>query len=69
MKKTAQCACVSCGKFPLEKDEVGITKKLLGIRTAQRYCIECLAAFLEVTPEDIFDKIQLFKEDGCTLFK
>lgn len=25
--------------------------------------------YLEVTPEDIFDKIQMFKEDGCTLFK
>lgn len=28
-----------------------------------------LAAYLEVTPEDIQDKIQMFKEDGCELFK
>ncbi len=66
-KKTYSCS--SCRKNPLTKDEVGASKKLLGLDTDQLYCIDCLAAYLEVTPEDIQDKIQMFKEDGCELFK
>lgn len=62
-------SCSSCRKTPLSKDEVGVSKKLLGLDTDQFYCIDCLAAYLEVTPEDIQDKIQMFKEDGCELFK
>ena len=62
-------SCTSCRKTPLSKDEVGASKKLLGAETSELYCIECLAAYLEVTPEDIQDKIQMFKEDGCELFK
>lgn len=61
--------CTSCRKTPLSKDEVGASKKLLGLDTQELYCIDCLSAYLEVTPEDIQDKIQMFKEDGCELFK
>lgn len=61
--------CTSCWKTPLSKDEIGASKKLLGTNTKEIYCIDCLAAYLEVMPEDIQDKIQMFKEDGCTLFK
>lgn len=69
MKKALRIACSSCGKYPLKKDEVGASKKLLGMDTNQCYCINCLAAYLEVTPEDIQNKIQMFKEEGCTLFQ
>lgn len=61
--------CTSCRKTPLAKDEIGASKKLLGLETEELYCIDCLAAYLEVTPEDILDKIQMFKEDGCQLFQ
>ena len=69
MRAKKQYACTSCRKLPLAKDEIGASKKLLGINTQGLYCIGCLAAYLEVTPEDIEDKIQMFKEDGCELFK
>lgn len=69
MRPKKTYACTSCRKFPLTKDEVGASKKLLGMDTSELYCIDCLAAYLEVTPEDIQDKIQMFKEDGCELFK
>ena len=69
MKIKKQYECSSCRKIPLTKDEIGASKKFLGINTHDLYCIECLAAYLEVTPEDIQDKIQMFKEDGCELFK
>ena len=69
MKVRKQYECTSCRKRPLTKGEVGASRKLLGVDTPELYCIDCLAAYLEVTPEDIQDKIQMFKEDGCELFK
>lgn len=69
MKARKELACTSCRKLPLSKDEIGASKKLLGVNASELYCIDCLAAYLEVTPEDIQDKIQMFKEDGCELFK
>lgn len=69
MKVKKVYTCTSCRKMPLSKDEVGASKKLLGLDTSELYCIDCLSAYLEVTPEDIQDKIELFKEDGCELFK
>lgn len=32
------------------------------------YCLSCLAERLEVTEEELVDKIEEFKEEGCTLF-
>jgi len=61
--------CVACGKTPLEKNEVGINKKLLGEQTNDFYCIDCLAEYLEVTVQDILDKIEEFKAEGCKLFQ
>ena len=61
--------CVSCGKKPLLKNEVGITKKLLGENTQVYYCLDCLAEYLDVTVQDIEDKIEEFKEQGCKLFE
>lgn len=61
--------CYVCGKENLSKDEVGITKKLIDKNTKQFYCLKCLADFLEVTEEELADKIEEFKDEGCTLFK
>ena len=61
--------CYVCGKTPLTKDEIGITKKLIDKKTTQFYCLACLAEQLEVTEEELFAKIEEFKEEGCTLFK
>ena len=69
MRKKAILSCFSCQKHPLEKDEIGACKKLLGTDTETFFCIDCLAAYLEATPEDIADKIQEFKDEGCTLFQ
>lgn len=60
--------CISCGKEPLSKDETGICKKLLGERITQFYCLDCLAEYLGVTSQDILDKIEEFKDEGCKLF-
>ena len=60
--------CVICGKNDLEKDTLGINKKLLGIDITNFYCMDCLAEYLGCTVEELLDKIEEFKEEGCTLF-
>ena len=60
--------CVICGKKNLDKDTIGINKKLLGIDIANFYCINCLAEYLGCTVQELLDKIQDFKDEGCTLF-
>lgn len=61
--------CIACGKSPLEKDTVGINKKLLGKQITNYYCIDCLADYLECSVEDLLEKIEEFKEEGCELFR
>lgn len=61
--------CYVCGKTPLSKDEVGLTKKLIDRKSQIFYCISCLADYLEVTPEELLAKVEEFKEEGCTLFR
>ncbi len=61
--------CVSCGKEELSKDEIGLTKKLISKDATSFYCMDCLAEYLCVTVEELQDKIEEFKEEGCTLFK
>lgn len=39
--------CVICGKQELDKDTIGINKKLLGTDIENFYCMECLAEYLE----------------------
>ncbi|MEG0835958.1 MAG: hypothetical protein RR413_10995 [Christensenellaceae bacterium] len=60
--------CYVCGKENLNKNEIGITKKLLGRNSKYFYCIDCLAEYLEVDTEFLLAKIEEFKEQGCTLF-
>lgn len=69
MRRMIRYGCISCGKESLLKNEVGITKKLLGENTTVYYCMDCLAEYLEVTVQDIEDKIEEFKEQGCKLFE
>ncbi len=69
MRKKTIYECITCGKKPLQKNEVGITKKLLGENTKVYYCINCLSDYLDVTVQDIEDKIEEFKEQGCKLFE
>lgn len=63
-----QIRCSSCGKKPLNKDEIGLTKKLLGRDSSQFLCLICLAEYFEVDPDFMLAKIEEFKEQGCTLF-
>ena len=60
--------CAICGKSDLKKDTIGINKKLLGTDIVNFYCIDCLSEYLDCTIDELLDKIEEFKEEGCTLF-
>ena len=60
--------CIACGKAITEKDTIGINKKMLGENIRDYYCLDCLADYLECTTDELLDKIEEFKEEGCKLF-
>ena len=64
-----QVVCKSCYKTSLVKDEIGLCKKLLGDDGDGYLCMDCLAAYLDCTVEDLLDKIEEFKDEGCELFQ
>lgn len=61
--------CVVCGREDFDKDTIGLNKKLLSKNITEFYCLDCLASYLDCTAEDLQDKIEEFKEEGCILFK
>lgn len=61
--------CLACGKSRLDKDTIGINKKMLGKEIKTFYCMDCLADYLGCTVDELMEKIEEFKDEGCTLFK
>ncbi len=61
--------CISCGEYNLDKDTIGINKKLLGEKLDKFYCLDCLAGYLDTSVGDLIEKIEEFKEEGCKLFE
>lgn len=60
--------CVGCFKENLSNDIIALNKKLLGKNIENFYCLDCLADYLGVSTDDLLDKIEEFKEEGCDLF-
>ena len=59
--------CYLC-ENTLDKDAIGLNKKILDKNSSRFLCIDCLAAHLDVFAEDLKAKISEFKDQGCTLF-
>ena len=59
--------CRDC-KEPLKKDEIALSQKLIDVDTEDFYCLNCLSEVIGCTVENLQDKIQELKEQGCTLF-
>lgn len=58
------CLCES----KLEKDIIGLNKKLLSRKLSKYFCIDCLSAHIDISVEELYAKISEFKEQGCALF-
>ena len=69
MSRLTEKACYVCNKTPLIKNEIGLVKKLIDKKSDKFYCLGCLAEMLEVTEDELLEKIEEFKDEGCTLFK
>ena len=59
--------CDKCGK-ELSKDEISLTKKLISRNAVEFLCMDCLASYIGTTVEELKNKIEQFKEEGCGLF-
>jgi len=64
-KRVKCCVCEAI----LNKNEIGLNKKLIGERAGKKLCLDCLAVHLDTTAEDLLEKIEDFKNEGCTLFE
>ena len=69
MSKLKEKTCYVCNKTPLSRNEIGSVKKLIDKKSDKFYCLGCLAEMLEVTEDELLEKIEEFKDEGCTLFK
>lgn len=60
--------CIRCNA-PLTPDEIGLTKKLFNRGAVEFFCYPCMAAHFEVTVDLLKQKVEEFREMGCTLFE
>lgn len=60
--------CYICGEPNLTRDVVGLNKKLISRNLRKFHCITCLADYLEISVEDLEERIEYFKDSGCALF-
>ncbi|MDO4297726.1 MAG: hypothetical protein Q4C59_04500 [Lachnospiraceae bacterium] len=68
MKNREGELCWQCHN-PVSRDEIAMSKKLINRGTTRYYCTKCLADAFDVTTEDIRNKMEYFKNAGCTLFQ
>jgi len=66
-RRTVKCRfCLE----PIDKNTAALNKKIIdrNIPKDKCVCLTCMAATLECSVEDLLDKIEQFKEEGCVLF-
>lgn len=66
MSKVIDCAF--CGKENLSKDVVGLNRKIIHRQIERFLCLSCMAEYFETTEEELCEKIEEFKRQGCGLF-
>ena len=60
--------CAFCEKENLSKDVIGLNKKIIHRQIKRLLCLSCMAKYFETTEEDLREKIEEFKCQGCALF-
>ncbi len=59
--------CMKCGK-ELKNIDTALHKKLINRGAKQFMCMDCLGEYVGLTHEQLLQKAEQFKKDGCTLF-
>ncbi len=59
--------CKKCG-VALKVDDMGATRKLISRGAEEFYCIPCLAIKFSVTEDILREKIEYWRNSGCSLF-
>lgn len=59
--------CMQCGGA-VTRDEMAMTRKLINRGAVQFLCIPCLARRFEAAEAELYQRMQDFKDMGCTLF-
>lgn len=69
LKVNSKKKCRYCNSI-LGKNMIGLNRKLFKNQTKRDFymCLACMADFLECTMDDLNQKIEDFKEEGCKLF-
>ena len=60
--------CMICSSL-VEKDAIGLYKKIIEKKAKKFMCLECLANHLDTTTDDLLEKVADFKTAGCKLFE
>ena len=60
-------ACIGCGQA-VTPDEAAMTRKLINRGAVQFLCLPCLAARFDASVAELQERMQYFKDMGCTLF-
>ena len=60
--------CFICGN-EVDKVAKALYQKLIDRKSKKWMCMSCLANHLETDEEELFQKAQEFKDEGCALFK
>lgn len=59
--------CMKCGKI-LQKTDIGLHKKLIHRYAREFMCVDCLSEYIKVPKQDLLDKAEYFKQQGCSFF-
>ena len=59
--------CSLCEK-PLDRDETGLSRKLISRGNRECFCMVCLGKRFRVTEEQLREMAEHFRQAGCTLF-
>jgi hypothetical protein len=52
----------------VSKNDIGLNKKLIHPEVKEFFCLLCLAEFLDIAVDELKEKIEEFKAEGCPLF-
>jgi len=53
----------------LLRNEIGLNKKFIHREPKHFFCMACLADYFEMSEDDLKEKIEEFKLQGCALFE